>query len=96
MRLNQAVAVAMAYGPDVALDHVDAIADDPMLQGSHLLPTIRGDLLARLGRHAEASTEFTRAASLTSNERIRAVAQARAAAARAAALSSDTHDRGPQ
>jgi RNA polymerase sigma-70 factor, ECF subfamily len=64
--LNRAVAVAMAFGPEAGLDAVDAIASDK-LAGYHLLPSVRGELLARLGRHAEASTEFARAASLARN-----------------------------
>lgn len=78
VQLNQAVAISMAYGPDLGLQHVDAIADQPQLKDSHVLPTIRGDMLTRLGRHAEASAEFTRAAALTNNQRIRSVALARA------------------
>lgn len=81
VQLNQAVAVSMAYGPDIGLQHVNAISDAPVLKDSYLLPTIRGDMLTRLGRHAEASAEFTRAAALTNNQRIRAVALARANAA---------------
>jgi predicted RNA polymerase sigma factor len=79
----------MAYGPDAGLQHLDSIAEAPALQNSYLLPSIRGDLLTRLGRHAEASEEFARAAGLTGNERIRAVARTRAdAAARHAAAPS--------
>jgi RNA polymerase sigma factor (sigma-70 family) len=86
VQLNQAVAVSMAYGPGAGLEQLDALADEPALKASHLLPSVRGDLLARLGRHAEASTEFARAAELTDNQRVRAVTLARAhAAARAAA-----------
>jgi predicted RNA polymerase sigma factor len=87
VHLNQAVAVSMAYGPHAGLQHIDALADEPALKNNHLLPTIRGDLLARLGQHAEASAEFSRAAALTDNERVRTVTLARArAAARTADL----------
>ncbi|MQS37428.1 RNA polymerase sigma factor [Streptomyces katsurahamanus] len=71
VELNRAVAVSMADGPQRALDLVDALRDEPALAGYHLLPSVRGDLLARLGRTAEASAEFARAAALTRNERER-------------------------
>ena len=71
VELNRAVAVAMVDGPERALEIVDAVAD--RLRGYHLLPTVRGDLLARLGRHPEARAEFARAAELTRNERERTV-----------------------
>ncbi|GAA0805067.1 RNA polymerase sigma factor [Spirilliplanes yamanashiensis] len=67
VELNRAVAVAMAEGPRPALAIVDAVAGHPALRGYHLLPAVRGDLLARLGRHAEARAEFARAAALTRN-----------------------------
>ena len=73
VELNRAVAVGMAFGPEAALELVDELAGDPALAGYHLLPTVRGDLLARLGRRAEAGAEFERAASLTENTRERAV-----------------------
>jgi RNA polymerase sigma-70 factor (ECF subfamily) len=73
VELNRAVAVGMAFGPEAALELVDAIGSDPALQGYHLLPTVRGDLLAKLGRGEEARAEFERAASLTENSRERAV-----------------------
>jgi predicted RNA polymerase sigma factor len=63
----------MAFGPEAALELVDALVSEPALQGYHLLPTVRGDLLAKLGRDEEASAEFERAASLTQNARQRAV-----------------------
>ena len=72
VELNRAVAVAMASGPAAGLELVDALTSDPSLQGYHLLPSIRGDLLAKLGRVEEARTEFERAASLTQNARERA------------------------
>ncbi|HVI24947.1 MAG TPA: RNA polymerase sigma factor [Xanthomonadaceae bacterium] len=86
IELNRAVAVAMAEGPAAGLALVDALADAPALQRYHLLPAVRGDLLAKLQRHDEARAEFERAASLTRNAREQAVLAARAeAAARAAA-----------
>jgi RNA polymerase sigma factor (sigma-70 family) len=68
VRLNRAVAVAMAFGPQAGLDLVDALTGEPSLGSYHLLPSVRGDLLARLGRVDEARREFERAASLTRNE----------------------------
>jgi RNA polymerase sigma factor (sigma-70 family) len=71
VELNRAVAVAMAFGPGDALELVDALRTEPALANYHLLPTVRGDLLARLGRHDEARAEFARAATLTQNARER-------------------------
>jgi RNA polymerase sigma-70 factor (ECF subfamily) len=71
VELNRAVAVAMASGPAAGLEIVDALTDDPALAGYHLLPSVRGDLLAKLGRSAEARSEFERAAALTRNSRER-------------------------
>ncbi|MCB0200856.1 MAG: RNA polymerase sigma factor [Anaerolineae bacterium] len=71
VELNRAVAVAMAYGPAAGLELVDALADEPSLQSYPFLPAVRGDLLAKLGQHEKASTEFQRAASLTQNARDR-------------------------
>jgi predicted RNA polymerase sigma factor len=71
VELNRAVAVAMAYGPQAGLPLVDALASEPSLQGYHLLPAVRADLLTKLGRLAEARPEFERAASLTRNARER-------------------------
>ena len=79
VELNRAVAVSMASGPAAGLELVDALATDPALREYHLLPSVRGDLLARLGRPAEARPEFERAASLTRNERERTLLLARAA-----------------
>lgn len=76
VELNRAVAVAMSEGPAAALLIVDAIDG---LDGSYLLPSVRGELLARLGRDAEAAAEFTAAAALTANERERGVLQKKAA-----------------
>ncbi|WP_030453638.1 RNA polymerase sigma factor [Herbidospora cretacea] len=78
VELNRAVALAMAYGPAAGLALVDELADEPALRGYHLLPSVRGDLLARLGRDEEARAEFRRAAGLTRNERERALLLARA------------------
>ncbi|MFJ9628826.1 RNA polymerase sigma factor [Streptomyces sp. NPDC101175] len=71
VELNRAVAVSMADGPAPALEIVDTLAAEPALRDYHLLPSVRGDLLARLGRTAEARTEFVRAAALARNERER-------------------------
>ncbi|MFF9499553.1 RNA polymerase sigma factor [Streptomyces sp. NPDC014656] len=79
VELNRAVAVSMTEGPAAALALVDALAAEPSLARYHLLPSVRGDLLARLGRVAEARAEFGRAAELTRNERERALLRARAA-----------------
>ncbi|WP_327683739.1 RNA polymerase sigma factor [Kitasatospora sp. NBC_00458] len=84
VELNRAVAVSMAEGPAAALEVVDALAAEPALSGYHLLPSVRGDLLVRLGRGAEARAEFTRAAELTRNARERELLLARAADAVAA------------
>ena len=80
VELNRAVAVAMAYGPDRGLELVDELTSEPALKNYHLLPSVRGDLLLRLGRLEEARAEFERAAALTSNERERALVLDRAAA----------------
>ena len=78
--LNRAVAVGMAFGPEAGLEAVDAIRDAPALKNYHLLPAVRGDLLFKLGRTDEARAEFERAASLTMNEREKALMLQRAAA----------------
>ncbi|WP_326792671.1 RNA polymerase sigma factor [Streptomyces sp. NBC_00841] len=78
VELNRAVAVSMAQGPEAGLALVDALAGDPALRAYHLLPSVRGDLLARLGRTDEARAEFRRAADLTRNARERALLLARA------------------
>jgi RNA polymerase sigma factor (sigma-70 family) len=80
VELNRAVAVAMALGPAAGLELVDALTSVPSLKNYHLLPSVRGDLLAKLGRSDEARTEFERAASLTRNVRERDLLRARAAA----------------
>ncbi|WP_063551260.1 RNA polymerase sigma factor [Burkholderia territorii] len=71
VELNRAVAVGMAFGPAAALEIVDVLRDDPALARYHWLPSVRGDLLAKLGRADEAKIEFRRAAELTRNERER-------------------------
>jgi RNA polymerase sigma-70 factor, ECF subfamily len=71
VELNRAVAVSMAEGPAAGLRLVDALMSEPSLEGYHLLPSARADLLARLGRLGEARVEFERAASLTRNARQR-------------------------
>jgi predicted RNA polymerase sigma factor len=87
VELNRAVAVAMAFGPAAGLELVDPLTEEPSLRGYHLLPSVRGDLLAKLGRFDEACGEFERAASLTRNAREREVLLERAAAcARGSAL----------
>ncbi len=80
IELNRAVAVGMAEGPAAALVLVDRIADDPRLHGYHWLPSVRGDLLAKLRRGAEARAEFERAAAMTRNAQEQALLLARAAA----------------
>ncbi len=67
VELNRAVAVSMAFGPDAGLELIDALGGEPLLSAYHLLPSVRGELLARLGRDAEARTELERAASLARN-----------------------------
>ncbi|MEU9264239.1 RNA polymerase sigma factor [Streptomyces sp. NPDC048251] len=78
VELNRAVAVSMADGPGPALEIVDRLVAEPTLRDYHLLPSVRGDLLLRLGRTAEAKAEFERAAELTGNERERELLRARA------------------
>jgi RNA polymerase sigma factor (sigma-70 family) len=81
VELNRAVAVSMAAGPAAGLELVDGLRDEPALQGYHLLPSVRGDLLAKIGRYDEARDEFDLAASLTRNERERSMLLERSAAA---------------
>jgi RNA polymerase sigma-70 factor, ECF subfamily len=81
VELNRAVALSMAFGPAAGLELVDALTAEPALRDYHLLPAVRGDLLHRLGRAAEARAEFERAAALTRNARERDVLLARAASA---------------
>ena len=81
VELNRAVALSMAHGPQAGLDLVDQLMAEPSLQSYHLLPSVRGDLLMKLGRPAEAQAEFERAAALTSNIRERELSAERARAA---------------
>jgi len=80
VELNRAVAVSMAFGPAAGLALVDALMSEPSLTGYHLLPSVRGDLLMKLGRTEEARAEFERAAALTKNAREQILLLARAAA----------------
>ena len=90
VELNRAVAVSMAFGPEPALDLVDQLAAEPSLRNYHLLPSVRGDLLLKLGRAAEAESEFQRASELTRNARERELS-----ARRARSASAQTADPGP-
>jgi RNA polymerase sigma-70 factor (ECF subfamily) len=80
VELNRAVAIGMAFGEQAALEIVDRLREEPALDGYHLLPSVRGDLLERLGRTDEARAEFERASLLTANSRQRAALRERAAA----------------
>ncbi|MFC5474904.1 RNA polymerase sigma factor [Paraherbaspirillum soli] len=80
VELNRAVALAMAFGPAAGLELVDALRSEPSLKGYHLLPSVRGDLLAKLGRFDQAAAEFEHAAALTRNVRERELLLARAQA----------------
>jgi RNA polymerase sigma factor (sigma-70 family) len=84
VELNRAVAVSMALGPQAGLDLVDALVSEPSMRGYHLLPSVRGDLLMKLGRPGEARAEFERAATLARNTRERDLSAERARAAAAA------------
>jgi RNA polymerase sigma factor (sigma-70 family) len=79
VELNRAVAMAMAFGPATGLEIVDRLAGEPALRSYHLLPSVRGDFLFKLGRWAEAEAEFRRAATLTRNAREQSLLQDRAA-----------------
>jgi predicted RNA polymerase sigma factor len=78
IELNRAVAIGMAEGPQAGLDLVDVLLAEPALKSYHLLPSVRGDLLQKLGRLEEARAEFTRAAEMTRNAREKALLEARA------------------
>jgi RNA polymerase sigma factor (sigma-70 family) len=86
VELNRAVAVSMASGPAAGLALVDRLTEEPALKSYHLLPSVRGDLLAKLGRSAEARVEFERACALTKNDRERELLSARAAECAKAAV----------
>jgi RNA polymerase sigma factor (sigma-70 family) len=88
IELNRAVAVGMAMGPEAALAIVDRLVGEPALKAYHLLPSVRGDLLHKLGRHAEARAAFEAAAALARNRREHDLLRRRAAAAADAAISS--------
>jgi predicted RNA polymerase sigma factor len=79
VELNRAVAVAMAFGPAAGLAIADSLLSERVLENYHLLPSVRGDLLAKLDRHDEARAEFERAAAMTRNERERSMLLERAA-----------------
>ena len=83
VELNRAVALGMAFGPAAGLELADALANEPSLENYHFLPSVRADLLEKLGRYDEARAEYERAASLTRNARQRELLLERAAAARA-------------
>ncbi len=85
VELNRAVAHAMAFGPEVGLALADRLVDVPALRTYHLLPTVRGDFLAKLGRYAEAEAEFVRAAGMTRNAREQTLLRERAETARRSA-----------
>jgi RNA polymerase sigma factor (sigma-70 family) len=91
VELNRAVAVAMASGPAAGLEIVDALVSEPSLKNYHLLPSVRGDFLFKLGRHAEAQAEFQRAASLTRNTRERDLLLDRAKACADVRAKGQTH-----
>jgi len=80
VELNRAVALGMAFGPAAGLELVESLRSEPALAGYHLLPSVRGDLLAKLGRFEEARAEFARAAAMTQNARERALLQRKAEA----------------
>jgi RNA polymerase sigma factor (sigma-70 family) len=98
VELNRAVALSMAHGPQAGLDLVDQLMAEPSLRSYHLLPSVRGDLLMKLGRPAEAQAEFERAAELTSNARERELSaeRARAAAEQASDSGQDQANRSSQ
>ncbi len=93
VELNRAVAVSMAFGPQAGLAIVDELAAEPSLRGYHLLPSVRGDLLMKLGRPAEARAEFERASALTRNAAERRLSAERARAAGASAEGDALSDR---
>ena len=77
--LNRAVAHGMAHGPEAGLALLAPLADNPAMKNYHLLPSVRGDLLLKLGRADEARSEFLRAAAMTQNDRERSLLERRAA-----------------
>jgi RNA polymerase sigma factor (sigma-70 family) len=91
VELNRAVAVSMAEGPQAALAMLDLLAGEPLLRNYHLLPTVRGDLLHKLGRYEEAHAAFETAAALTGNKREHDLLKRRAAESASAAISSSSN-----
>jgi RNA polymerase sigma factor (sigma-70 family) len=89
VELNRAVAVSMAFGPQAGLDIVDSLIDEPSLKGYHLLPSVRADLLKKLGRFLEARLEFERAAAMTKNARERELLLERAKVCAESSASAD-------
>ncbi len=89
VELNRAVAVAMAFGPQAGLELVDSLTSEPSLKSYHLLPSVRGDLLSKLGRFVEAWAEFEIAAALTRNSRERTLLLERARVCAASAQRTD-------
>ena len=88
IELNRAVAIGMAEGPELGLAIVDRLVHEPTLKGYHLLPSVRGDLLHKLGRYEEARAAFDSAAALANNRREHDLLRRRAAEAADAAMSS--------
>lgn len=88
VELNRAVAISMAFGPSFGLQLIDRLDEDHALKDYHRLPSVRGDLLMKLGRYDEAHAEFTRAAAMTQNEREQALLLSRATDCKAATLKS--------
>ena len=88
VELNRAVAVAMAFGPEAGLEIADKLTSEPALKNYHLLPSVRGDFLFKLGRFGEAKAEFERAAEMTGNAREKKLLRDRAAACQSASASS--------
>jgi RNA polymerase sigma factor (sigma-70 family) len=91
VELNRAVAVSMAFGPGAGLELLAALADEPALKSYHLLPSVRGDLLFKLGHYAQATSEFERAASMTQNGRERTLLLTRAEESRSRQSSAKRH-----
>ncbi|HTT06644.1 MAG TPA: RNA polymerase sigma factor [Steroidobacteraceae bacterium] len=91
VELNRAVAVSMAFGPGAGLELLASLAEEPALKSYHLLPSVRGDLLFKLGRYAEATVEFERAAAMTQNSRERTLLQTRAQESRRCHSSARRH-----
>jgi predicted RNA polymerase sigma factor len=93
VELNRAVALSMAFGPAAGLEVVDSLMSEPSLRGYHLLPTVRGEFLAKLGRWTEARAELERAAGMTQNAQERTLLLERAAACAQGALWSSPNEK---